>query len=168
MKRILAVVAVAAVAAFARNANAGSASVNVPVSATINSMCTIGNPGAIAFGVYDPLVTNAAANLDSAGSVDVACTVGTAPSLEIGNGGNFDAVDGRRMSSGGGFLRYELYRNAGRTLRFGVTADSQQLAIAAFPSTAAQSIPIYGRIFAGQTAAPVGAYSDTVLATVQF
>ena len=54
---------------------AATATANVTVSATVTNNCSI-NGGSLAFGAYDPLVTNATDPKDGSGTFSVACTKG--------------------------------------------------------------------------------------------
>ena len=68
------------------------------------------------------------------------------------------------LAAGGQFVTYELYRNTGRTLRWGNTlgTDTQ----AGTGTGTAQSQTVFGRV-APQTP-NVGSYSDTVTVTVTY
>jgi len=69
----------AALALTAAPAFAGSATANVAVSANVANVCTI-STGAVAFGAYDPIVTNASAALETSGaSPDRAIMIGDTP-----------------------------------------------------------------------------------------
>ena len=60
--------------------------------------CTI-STAALAFGSYDPVVTNAATNLDGTGTVTVACTKGLTATVGLGLGSNASGST-RRMGDG--------------------------------------------------------------------
>src|SRR5436853_483604 len=66
---------------------AGSTPANLAVSAQVNANCTI-TTSAVAFGSYDPVSANAASALPGTGSVTIACTTGSAPSITLGRGLN--------------------------------------------------------------------------------
>src|SRR5258708_20936959 len=68
-------------------AQAGSTPANLAVSASVAANCTI-STGAVAFGPYDPVVTNATTALPGTGSVSTACTHGSAPSITLSSGLN--------------------------------------------------------------------------------
>ena len=138
---------------------------NLNVTATITNKCKLANPVDVAFGSYDPVVTNAVANLDANGSFDVKCTKGGSGVLSISNGANFLTPD-RQMSDGGSsLLKYNLYTTTGRTViwnatntvTYGPTANASN-----FTET------VYGRIPGGQVAAIAGSYSDVVVVTVTY
>jgi len=67
---------------------AQTATANLNISATVNKTCTI-TTTPVAFGIYDPVVTNASTPLDATGTVVVTCTKGAGTRIDLGNGGNF-------------------------------------------------------------------------------
>jgi spore coat protein U-like protein len=152
-------------------ASAATATANLTVTATVNTNCTIATT-AVAFGVYDP---NAAAPLDATGTVSIACTKGTAPTIGLGLG-LFPSGVVRQMNDGGANrLTYELFQPASNavgaacayTVVWGTTIGTNTLAPVAAPSKASRSYNVCGRIAAGQDPT-AGAYIDTVVATVNF
>jgi spore coat protein U-like protein len=152
-------------AAFGTTASAATATANLGVSATVTNNCTI-STSALAFGSYDPVVANAATNLDGTGTVTVACTKGTTATVGLGLGSNASGST-RRMSDGaGGFLTYELYQDSGHVTVWG-NAGGGLLSPAAAPSKTARNFTVYGQVAANQDVA-AGSYSDTVVATVNF
>jgi spore coat protein U-like protein len=152
---------------------AGSATANLAISATVASNCTISTLP-VAFGVYDPIVANAAAALNGNGSITIACTKGSIPVLTLDLGANASGSV-RRMANGvTERLPYELYQPptnvAGAacgalTTVWGTAAGS--LTTVAAPSKAARTYNVCGSIPGGADVA-VGAYTDTVVATVTF
>lgn len=148
----------------AESTSAATATANLGVSATVTSNCTIATV-ALAFGNYDPVGANLAADLDSNGTVTVACTKGSTATIGLGLGGNPSGAV-RRMTDGTDFLTYELYQDSNRTTVWG-NAGAGLLSPAAAPSKAPRNFTVYGRVQANQDVA-AGSYSDTVLATVNF
>lgn len=153
-----------------QKAEAATATSNFTVTATVTANCTISTVG-ITFGSYDPVVSHASTNLDSNGSVTVSCTNGSATTIGMGQGtfpagASSAAVPLRQMGSGAHRLRYDLYQDAARTTIWG---DIGTPAARAYTSTgvAATIITIYGRVPSGQDVS-VGAYTDTVTATISF
>ena len=144
---------------------AASASANLATSATIGNNCTI-STAAIAFGAYDPVGANAAADLDASGSLTVACTRGASATVGLALGANASGATRRMANGSGGYLTYELYQDAGRST---VWSDSGSglYTPAAAPSKAPRVFTVYGRIPSNQDQ-PAGGYSDTVTATVNF
>src|ERR1035437_1725389 len=91
--------------AFALIAVAPAAFANASGTLTLNSSvaanCTIG-AATLAFGAYDPVVTNASAPLDGSTTMTVACTKGFIPTIGI-------PAAGRAITHGSDTLTYELY-----------------------------------------------------------
>ncbi|MFH0900400.1 MAG: spore coat U domain-containing protein [Pseudomonadota bacterium] len=146
---------------------AGSASTALGVSASVATICNIQTASQAFPAAYDPIVANAASNLDDAtGSVTVACTKGTSPTIDLDLGQNASGTT-RRMANGvGDFLSYEVFQDAGWTTVWGSGAGSN-LAAGVAPSKAPRSFTTYARIPAAQDV-PTGAYSDALTATVNF
>lgn len=119
-------------------------------SASAAERCTV-STAPVAFGSYDPF----AGARDASGWIALECN-GKAPTVvQLGAGGSGNPGD-RQMTSGGDVLRYNVYGDAARTEVF------------TWMSTAGtQTIPLYGRIFAGQPVAP-GTYTDVLTVTVLF
>jgi spore coat protein U-like protein len=146
-------------------AHAGSASAALNVSATVANNCTISTV-ALAFGAYDPVTTNAAANLDSTATVTVACTKGATSTIGMNLGSNASGST-RRMTDGAtNYLTYELYQDSGRTTVWG-NSGTGLFTPAAAPSKAARNFTVYGRVASNQDV-PAGTYTDTITATVNF
>ena len=145
---------------------AGSDTQNLNVTASISNKCKLSNPVDVAFGSYDPVVTNAVANLDANGSFDIKCTKGSpAEPISISNGSNFSTPD-RQMSDGGsGLLKYNLYTTTGRTVIWNAT-NTVSYGPAGNASNFTETV--YGRIAGGQIAAIAGSYSDVVVVTVTY
>ena len=88
---------------------AGSATANVSVSANIANVCTI-STSAVAFGAYDPIVTNASTALDASGAVTITCTKGASTTVGLGLGANAAGSVRKMKDSGSNLLTYELYQ----------------------------------------------------------
>jgi spore coat protein U-like protein len=160
----VAVGAATIIGGYVAESSAATQTANLGVSATVTNNCTI-STGAVAFGAYDPVVANAAANLDGTGTVTVACTKGSTATIGLGLGAN-PSGSVRRMSGGTDFLTYELYQDASRSTVWG-NSGAGLLSPAAAPSKAARNFTVYGRVPSNQDVA-AGNYNDTVLATVNF
>ena len=145
---------------------------NLGVGGSVAANCTISTV-AVAFGAYDPIVTNATTALGGNGSITITCTKASVPALALDLGTNASGVV-RRMASGTERLPYELYQPltnvAGAACASGTvwgTAGANILTTVAAPSKAARTYNVCGSIPGGADVA-VGAYADTVIATVTF
>ncbi len=65
----------------------------------------------------------------------------------------------------GGFVTYELYRNNGRTQRWGAALNNDT--VAGNGNGANQALTVYGRV-PGQTTPSAGTYNDTITVTVTY
>jgi spore coat protein U-like protein len=141
---------------------AGTADGTINLSAEVVSNCTI-LADDVAFGDYDPVVVNKAvtgADIDRTSEVLTTCTLGSAPTLSIDQGGHF-AGGSRNLASGLNTLNYSVYEDAARLVAWdGMAAGTPT-------GTTAQSNIVYFRLAKGQNK-PVGTYTDTVTVTVTF
>jgi spore coat protein U-like protein len=138
------------------------------VSADVTANCTIGATD-LNFGSYDPVVANKTTALDVNTSVTVLCTKGST-GVTVGLDTGIHAAGGNRfMSNGTDGLQYELYSDSvGGTVW--ANSGSGLVTWPVFgPIGAGAGVPhtVYGRVPAGQDVS-VGAYTDTVTATVNF
>jgi spore coat protein U-like protein len=98
------------------------------------------------------------------------CTNSTAYQIGLNNGNN-SSGNNRYMkkTSGNDLVRYELYTDAGRTVRWGNTKDVDTLRNQ--PSTTGTGLSIPFTVYAQAyptTSATAGDYADTVTVTVYF
>jgi spore coat protein U-like protein len=84
--------------------------------------------------------------------------------LSVGGGGTFA---GRRMSSGGAHLSYQLFSTASRSTVWGDGTAGTVTVSGDCPPGCETSYTVYGRIPTKQPAAP-GTYIDTIVVTVTF
>jgi len=153
----------------AGSAAAGSATSDFTVTASVADNCTISTT-AIAFGAYDPVVTNLTAPKDGTGSVTITCTQGAVATIGLNAGLNGGTAVGttRAMKSGSDQLNYEIYQETGHSTVWG-NSGAALLSPVAAPSTAPRTYTTFGRIPGAQVTVPAGAtYTDTVTATVNF
>ncbi|QJR14835.1 spore coat protein U domain-containing protein [Usitatibacter palustris] len=148
---------------------AATTSTNVGVTTTVIANCTV-TSSPIAFGSYDSLAAGATT---ATGALQLTCSQGTTPSVAVGLGGNALATQ-RRMVNAGNYLPYNVLQptsNAANAACTGATTDYPSVApgfaLTAAPSTAARTFNLCGSIAPG-VSVPIGAYSDTVLATITF
>jgi spore coat protein U-like protein len=148
-----------------RTAVATAALLLAAVAARAQS-CSISTVSGVSFGSYDALN---ASPLDQTGSITYECNilfVGTV-TVDLSPGGS-GAYSSRQMHKGADSLQYNLYLDAARLLIWGngtggTSRYGPVLPLLGLPNT----LTIYGRIPARQ-ASPVGAYTDTVVATINF
>lgn len=154
---------------------AATASTNLAVSATIANNCSI-TTSAVAFGGYDPVVTHATTPLDGSGTVSITCTKGSTSTIGLGLGSNATGTTRRMVGAATDFITYEAYQPPNNTPGTACsytaptvwgTAGGGLFSPAVAPSRTARTYNVCGRVAAGQDL-PAGAYTDTVLATVNF
>lgn len=117
------------------------------------------NAQGLNFGNYDPFDRS---SLDGAGNLSINCDKDIAYTISL-NGGQ-GRLNERRMTAGAYSLEYNLYTDASRTLVWG---DGTGTSSTVSGSGTVSSLPIYGRIPAGQNG-HVGSYSDTVVLSIDF
>lgn len=144
-------------------AAAQTASSTLGVTATVSASCTV-TTSPVAFGSVNTL----GSAVDATGGLTVTCTNGTDWSAAAGAGtGPGASVVGRKMSAGSDILNYSLYVDSNRTSVWG-DGSASSAPITDEGTGSAQSVTIYGRVQAGQSAARAGSYSDTVAVTVSY
>lgn len=132
------------------------------VAADARAACTILASAGPAFGAYDPV---AARPLDAAGSISYTCSPRKpAVWLSTGSSGTYSA---RTLRSGGEVIAYNLYLDAARTLVWGDGSAGTSVDVPSPAPINQKTLPVYGRIPAGQDAAS-GTYSDTIVVTFAF
>ncbi len=131
------------------------------VSANVAPRCMIKTATDLAFGSVPGFIT---ANVDQTSQVTLNCTNGSAWNVGLGNGTNASGSTRRLADGSGNYVTYELYRDSGRSLRWGTTINADTLAGSGNGND--QSVTVYGRVPA-QTAVP-GSYGDTVTVTVTY
>ncbi|MFM1990581.1 MAG: hypothetical protein RJA99_3538 [Pseudomonadota bacterium] len=162
--RTVACTAAALLVASAGAVRAGQTDTTFAVSGTFVASCEV-SASALGFGttVPSPIVSP----IDATSTVTATCSTALpfTVALDAGTGSAGDPLD-RRMTGSAGTLRYAMYVDASRTQVWG--DGSAGTSVATLSGTgAAQPIPVYGRILAGQTPPP-GAYADQVVVTVRF
>ena len=152
-------------------AYAGTDTSNMEVSATVGEACTI-ETADIAFGAYDAINTHASTALTAQGSVTTTCTLDLVATVMIGQGlgaseVSTDAAPLRRMSGDnvGDYLVYNVYSDAALSSVWTNEVDS---GIDTTGTGEEVAMTVYGAIAAGQTGAPAGSYSDTLVVTVDY
>src|SRR3982751_2845498 len=80
----------------------------ITMTAVVSAECTVSTTS-VNFGAYDPVAANAAAPLDSTGTVNVYCTTGTAVTVSLDPGSHVTGTTRRMLSGVANFLNYEIY-----------------------------------------------------------
>jgi len=149
---------------------AGTDTTNLNATASISTKCKLANSVPVSFGSYDPVVTNAAAVLDSTGSFDVKCTKGGTGTLKLDHGlYSANAVGTTRALKASGsatYLNYDLYSDSGHS---SVWNDTTQTITYGPTSNASYTTEtIYAEAPAAQINAVADSYADTVVITVAY
>jgi spore coat protein U-like protein len=162
---------------------AGSVNQTFNATASVAAKCVMSSIGDLAFGAYDPVVTNASTGLAGNTGFTLTCTRNASPviSLSVSNANFGQNLAGKRaMNNGsagaGNFLSYDLFVPSGvgdsstatpSVVYWGDNTSGTSTFSPSVPSIAAQTITIFGSVLPGQDVA-TGAYSDSVTATVNF
>lgn len=141
------------------NAFTGVVTTTFYIQAIVSSDCRIDGTSALDFGTVPGSLDR---NLDSQATVTVTCN-GTAYRVGLSYGLHAQGTQ-RRMRGPGGYVGYELYRDASRTLRWG---SAKQDGLAQTGNGHPQILPVYGRVPA-QSITADGTYSDTITVTVEY
>jgi spore coat protein U-like protein len=171
-----------AAGALSCSAWAGETTSVLAVTASVAQNCLI-STNAVAFGSYDPVVTNSAsgAALNGTGSVSVTCTrSSTGVTITLGLGSNASGST-RRMAGGGSgaFLAYELYQPSATTPAATCTFPGSTIWNASgsgifspsgvnnWGAASPKTFNVCGTVPRGQDAA-ADSYTDSVIATINF
>ncbi len=164
--RIVAVVVVA-FCVVPNPVEAGSSTGTLSVTASVAQNCIVNNP-TLAFGAYDPVVTNRSTNDDQTATITLTCTKG-ASGVTLGFGNSANAPAGcaapqRCLVSSGHYLNYQIYSDSGRTSVW-TTAIAETVSGGVTTPT---NVTVYGRIPSAQDASIGATYTDSVTATINF
>lgn len=159
---------------------AATAPTTIEVSATVSQGCRISTTAALAFGAYDPIGANATAALNATGQISIACSKGASGLTVAMNDGLHGTTGQRRMQKAEvttDVLLYNIFQppsaepntacSAVGTIPWNSTAPAGVLTLTSAPSKVARLYNVCGTIPAGQDAT-TGAYTDTVVATLNF
>ncbi len=131
-------------------ASAQTTTTTFQVTANVAASCSV-SATPLAFGQYDPF---AAAALGGTSTVNITCTNLHPYTFSV------PTPTARSMAGpGGATLNYGLYNQVAYTTGFGAGGTG---------NGSAQPYTVFGRIPAGQIAAVVGNYTDTVTVTVAY
>lgn len=165
MRPNLTALMVAASLSIATVAGAETLGQQMEVTATVVANCRLVVPP-LSFGTYDPLDGHSVQPADASTVITVTCTRSTGAAVAFDFGLNSLSGSDRAMSGGGAErLRYEIYRDAARSLVWSRGTDAVRVISRGISS--AEQLTVFGRIPPRQEVAP-GAYSDLLTATVDF
>lgn len=163
MRSFLITAAALAATMTALPAQAGTATGQIPVSATLLESCTVvATP--MLFGI---LPTVGQADIDTSASVNLVCTLNADYEVALDDGAN--AVGGvRRMKNllTNDYISYQIFRDAAHTQPWGHQSGVNTLADTA--PLGLKSYTAYGRIPTGTTGGAAGIYTDLVTVSVNF
>jgi spore coat protein U-like protein len=157
-----------------REAQAGTATANATIAASIGATCSI-NPVVAPTIAYDPVVANATAAAAGQFNITYTCTVGSTPVITLDEGlnktaGSTPAAPARRMANGGSLMNYNIYSTTGNrttgtaAVAWGTTNTGALAAV----TGVAQTVTAFVGIPPAQTTLTNGNYQDTVLMTITF
>lgn len=138
--------------------------VTVPVSATVVGQCTIESFN-LSFGSYNPITTAAH---DATTVIRAFCNAGMVASISLDNGAHFSGGLRRMAGPVGEYLSYNIFADAGRTVVWNSSSTVSSTSTSfTTPLGGINGLTGYGRI-PPQQAVRAGAYTDTVIATVNY
>jgi spore coat protein U-like protein len=144
----------------------------VTVTASVAASCSI-TAATLAFGAYDPVNANASSPSDASGEIIVRCTQGSSGAkIDLGAGQHNTSNTQRKMAhetDGTVQLRYEIYKDGGRTQVWGTGDNGTERTGADLNGSGLDvKVTMYGRIPEGQLQAISGNYTDTLISTIYF
>ena len=152
-------------------AQAGTTTSNLTVQLTITNGCMINTLGTLAF-PSTPGTSLTSTATTSSTTVSVTCTNSSPYSIGMGQGMNYSGGS-NRMVSGGNYIPYGLYVDAGYTYPWTTAATNSTCTTAnecylGTGNGSAQTVNIYGQVPTIAVAPNSGTYSDTVLMTLTY
>ncbi|MCQ2999860.1 spore coat protein U domain-containing protein [Pseudomonas syringae] len=142
-------------------ASAATATATMSVTASVVAACTV-SASAMSFAAYSGTA------IDGTADLTINCTNDAPYTIALGVGNGTSATTATRVLTGslsGTTLNYGLYQDASHSTVWGETVGTDTLA--GTGDGANQTIPVYGRIVAGQNGS-VGTYADSVAVTVNY
>ena len=139
-------------------ATAGQMQATFQVTSSVSGACSV-NAVELDLGPYH------GRQIDQTGSITITCTKGIPYQIGLDNGIHYSAPNRRlKHRTTAHYLIYELYRDVGRTVRWG---NDDVSSVRMTGDSSAQHISVYGRVPAGQTG-PAGSYSNVTTVIVNF
>jgi len=149
---------------------ASTATGSLTVNASVTQNCLINSP-TLAFGAYDPIVTNLSTAATGTATATFTCTEGASAVYVTANTGsnNAHASGTTRAMAGTGstYLSYELYTDAAHTVVWNTTNSGGPTFTPTFAASQTANATIYGQIPAGQNVT-VSNYTDSITMTINF
>ena len=143
---------------------AATATTTFAVTAGVVPTCSVA-AAPLNFGATIP--NPIASNVDAQSTITATCSNGAGYTIALNAGSTpLGTVAMRRMEAGGNTVNYTMFTDAGRASVWG-DGTAGTTVLNGSGSGAAQAIPVYGRIPAGQSPG-TGNYSDTVTVTITF
>jgi spore coat protein U-like protein len=138
-----------------------TSSASFTVGATVSTTCRI-TTNTLNFGSVGVI----SANVDASTNLAPVCSNGTPYTVGL-DGGLSGAINPtqRKMTNGGAFVLYGLYRDAARSQAFGNTIGTNTAA--GTGTGLSQTLTVYGRVAPQATPGP-GTYTDTITATLTY
>ncbi|HET7371067.1 MAG TPA: spore coat U domain-containing protein [Gammaproteobacteria bacterium] len=165
-KRLLSLVIAGAFMVSTASALAATATASLNATATVVDACEV-SAAALTFGDVNPLSATA---VKSSADITVTCSNGTGYDIGLSVGSGTGATVATRIMTGGAngsdTLNYKLYSDDAYSVAWGDTAATGT--VSGTGTGTAQTHIVYGLVPAGQTAATLGDYSDTVTVTVTY
>jgi spore coat protein U-like protein len=130
------------------------------VTAKVNGNCSVSG-STLDFGDYDK-----SKDQDAQTSITYDCGASAAVQIGLDTGSTNPGGERQMKNATDSTIRlgYDLFKNNTRTERWGNNSDGS-FSVLKLPASTGGSVPVFGRILAGQTVAP-GDYADTITITL--
>jgi spore coat protein U-like protein len=139
----------------------GGAGLSTSAWATIPARCVVNN-ATLDFGSAIKSLKSA---IDASTTVSITCSKNLPIRVRLGGGLAWNAGR-RRMTNGTAYIEYNLYKDAARSQFWGNTANADDLS--ATGTGVAQTVPVYGRTYTQSSTPKPGAYSDSIVISVDY
>ncbi len=132
---------------------------------SVQGACTVSTTG-VNFGAYSPL---GSINMDSTGTITVACTVYSNVQLTIGSSINSGGFNPRKMkqAAGSDLLNYNIYTTSSYTTIWGDGTSGTSTLSQYVRKQSPWNATVYGRIPAAQDVY-VGTYGESLVVTINY
>lgn len=128
------------------------------VTATVQTSCTVTAGNDLAFGIYS------GTQIDADTTISITCTSGGTYTVGLDDGVDPNVTQRRMKHGTADYLNYELYKETGRTNRWGNAGGEL---VSDTGTGSAQSKTVFGRLAGSQTLI-AGAYTDLITVTVTY